>query len=165
MSFSQALGASMNKIVQVHGRARRSEFWWTMLLIYIVSVVLPPVGWLMNLLAIPLIIRRLHDTGRSGWWWGIGALMLLVFFISLIYDVVLAIAGGEGDGMYIALLVKFGLYIVVIMIYQVVLFVFCCMDGERRTNKYGASPKYVEVTDDAHANGSTAQNNASVQSD
>ncbi|MCD8310746.1 MAG: DUF805 domain-containing protein [Prevotellaceae bacterium] len=144
--------------MQVRGRARRSEFWWTMLLIYVISIVLPPVGWLLNLLAIPLTIRRLHDTGRSGWWWGIGALMLLAFFISFIYDLIMAIAGGESDELYLALFLKFGLYLFIIFIYQIVLFVFCCIDSERHTNKYGASPKYVEVADNTtDANGSAAQ--------
>ncbi len=50
------------------------------------------IGWAYSIVALLLFIpsiavtiRRLHDTGRSGWWWflsllcGIGAIILFVF--------------------------------------------------------------------------------------
>lgn len=64
------------------GRATRAECWWFMLghllvtLICIwLDVLLANLGWLdlsyslvSSVPLIALIVRRLHDTGRSGWW-------------------------------------------------------------------------------------------------
>jgi uncharacterized membrane protein YhaH (DUF805 family) len=53
------------------------------------------IGWIYVVVSLLLVIptiavtfRRLHDTGRSGWWWllsllcGIGAIILLIFCLS-----------------------------------------------------------------------------------
>lgn len=89
------------------GRARRAEYWWFILFNMIVAFILgfidgltgmfnPDVGLglltgiYMLAVIIPSIavaIRRLHDTGRSGWWFLIvlvpfvGGLVLLVFML------------------------------------------------------------------------------------
>jgi uncharacterized membrane protein YhaH (DUF805 family) len=65
-------------------RARRSEFWWYMLAYYIGAAILAVIdnalfgpgksvlGGLYGLaLLLPTLgvsVRRMHDTGRSGWW-------------------------------------------------------------------------------------------------
>jgi uncharacterized membrane protein YhaH (DUF805 family) len=89
------------------GRARRTEFWMFTLFSVIISIVL---GLLDNLLGLTFVsgttsgwlgliyslavllpslgvsVRRLHDTGRSGWWLLIGlvpivgAIVLIVFW-------------------------------------------------------------------------------------
>lgn len=147
LSFTQALNASINKIMQVRGRARRSEFWWTMLLVFIATIVVPPIGLIMFILAIPLVFRRLHDAGRSGWWWGVNIFLLLASITYSIYSPA-----------FMMLFMMIGMMIG--MFYQLVLLALCCIDSERHTNKYGPSPKYVEVADNvdnADANGSAAQ--------
>ena len=83
------------------GRAARTEFWMFALFNFIVSIVLGVVDNVLGLgtllaalyslaVLLPSIgvgIRRLHDTGRSGWWLLIslvpliGAIVLLVFTI------------------------------------------------------------------------------------
>ena len=56
--------------------------------IYVLAVFLPSLG---------VAIRRLHDTGRSGWWWlmnfvcCIGWIVLIVFYV---------LPGTEGDNKY-----------------------------------------------------------------
>ena len=80
------------------GRASRSEFWYFQLfnvLVYVVLAILDSVigtnGALVGLYALgtllpslAVIIRRLHDTGKSGWWIfielvpAIGAIWLIV---------------------------------------------------------------------------------------
>lgn len=153
LSFSEAINAAANKIFQFQGRSRRSEFWWTQLLVYIVSFFLTPiVGGLLDLLTIPLTFRRLHDTGRSGWWWGIGALLKLSFIILLAYDFITTIIGtcniqGHGYEFMIALLLKYLLFSIGIFIYQIILLVLCCLDSEPFENDYGASPKYIDDTE------------------
>ncbi|MFI8003934.1 DUF805 domain-containing protein [Streptomyces sp. NPDC086010] len=80
------------------GRARRKEYWMFFLFHIIVALVLIGLGVVIDsqipylIYAVALIIptlavtvRRLHDTGRSGWWFLIsfvplvGAIVLLVF--------------------------------------------------------------------------------------
>ena len=58
-------------------RARRADFWWWFLFIVVGEVVLSSVskdvanifGLVTFLPHVMFGIRRLHDTGRSGWWW------------------------------------------------------------------------------------------------
>ena len=98
----------LKKYAQFSGRSRRKEYWSYVLLyiaIYIVAGILDGVvglgtmiiglyGPLTLLAALALFVpslavgaRRLHDTGRSGWWLLIGlipligALVLIYFFI------------------------------------------------------------------------------------
>ena len=82
------------------GRARRAEFWWFVLANIIISIglsllmaiasaliVLYIVFWLAMLIpSLAVGVRRLHDTGKSGWFLLleliplIGGIILLVFF-------------------------------------------------------------------------------------
>ena len=82
----------LKKYTVFTGRARRQEFWMFALINFIISFVLSfigPLGYLYSLaVLIPCLAvgaRRLHDTGRSGWWQLlaliplIGAIVLIVF--------------------------------------------------------------------------------------
>jgi uncharacterized membrane protein YhaH (DUF805 family) len=102
MSFQEAVTTVLTKkYADFSGRARRSEYWWFYLAEIIVLVVLSVLGraidpliFLYYLAILALIVpglavgvRRLHDTGRSGWWILIGliplvgAIVLLVFLV------------------------------------------------------------------------------------
>lgn len=83
------------------GRARRQEYWMFYLFYIIFAIVIGVVEGIIGspgivgiiytlALLIPSIavgVRRLHDTGRSGWWMLllfiplVGALILLIFFV------------------------------------------------------------------------------------
>ncbi len=144
LSLSEAFSAFTSKIFKFDGRARRSEFWWIMLLVFGVTLVLPSVGWVFNLLTIPLTFRRLHDTGRSGWWWGAGAVLQAVVFVFLLRNLVFMMTAVEGLFMsMVNYMMDYLVVCVAIMIYQIVLLVFYCQDSEPCDNKYGLSPKYV----------------------
>lgn len=91
-----------NKYAQFSGRARRKEYWYFVLVSALINLSLFGLGaglkleilmWIYMLISLLLIIpnlavsiRRLHDTGRSGWHllWSflplIGTIILLVFF-------------------------------------------------------------------------------------
>ncbi|MEI9886822.1 MAG: DUF805 domain-containing protein [Rhizomicrobium sp.] len=75
------------KVVTQHyfdfnGRARRAEFWWFVLVYVIIVVILNVIGSILHLgqiltslfqlaTLLPYLgvaVRRMHDTGRSGWW-------------------------------------------------------------------------------------------------
>lgn len=91
----------LKKYAVFSGRARRREYWMFFLVNFIVGLVLAVIGRVLDLeilqylysLAVLLpglgvAVRRLHDTGRSGWWLLIalvpliGAIVLLVFLVS-----------------------------------------------------------------------------------
>lgn len=111
--------------------------------------------------AIPLTFRRLHDTGRSGWWWGVGAIIDLAFWIIFCVDLMLAISGSYAvsqiedyasdasaafslmGGVW-AIIMKYFVMALICFAYKVVLLVFLCQDSEQEENEYGASPKYYE---------------------
>lgn len=98
MDFATAVRSCLNKYATFAGRAQRSEFWWWVLFSIIANVVavaidaavigMPAVQILVALgLILPgisVVVRRLHDVGRSGWWYWIG-LVPVVGVIVLIY--------------------------------------------------------------------------------
>ena len=84
----------LKKYAVFDGRARRTEFWLFVLFNGIIGFILSFVSILEILYMLAVFIpslavgaRRLHDTGRSGWWMLIsfvpliGAIVLLVFFV------------------------------------------------------------------------------------
>jgi uncharacterized membrane protein YhaH (DUF805 family) len=98
MSFSEAVKDGFDHYAKFDGRASRPSYWWWVLFGIIVSVVCNIIdgavfdamilSWIASVgLLLPGLskgIRRLHDTGRSGWW-------LLIIFIPLIGFIVLLI--------------------------------------------------------------------------
>ena len=61
---------------QFTGRASRSEYWWFYLFTVLATAAADTLGGSVGNLAslafflpgLALVARRLHDTGRSGWW-------------------------------------------------------------------------------------------------
>lgn len=97
----------LKKYVEFNGRARRTEYWMFFLFNFIVSFVLGFIDGLLGTGVLGLIyalavllpslavaVRRLHDTGRSGWWVLIG-LIPLIGVIVLIYFFVLDSETGD----------------------------------------------------------------------
>lgn len=70
-SFGEAIEACFKKYATFTGRANRSEYWWWYLFTFLLSWV-PFIGFVACLATlVPSIavgVRRLHDTGRSGFW-------------------------------------------------------------------------------------------------
>lgn len=147
--FSEAINKATSKIFQFEGRSRHSEYWWTMMIIYLVSIILTPfAGLVLSILTIPLTFRRLHDTGRSGWWWGGCAILQGFVVVLFVYDIIMAYLNTDnmyGDEFIWAFLLKYSLLSLLIVVYKVVLIVFCCIDSEPYENNYGESPKYMIV--------------------
>lgn len=83
------------------GRARRSEYWMFVLFNVIVSIVLAGVdaaagtmflGTIYSLAvfipSLAVAVRRLHDTGKSGWWFLINFTIIgiIVFLVFMFQD-------------------------------------------------------------------------------
>lgn len=101
MNFGEAIASGFRNYVGFDGRAPRSEYWFWVLFVILVSIAtgiidailfgtggVSPTNALASLaLFLPGLavgIRRLHDIDRTGWWMllvitVIGALVLLVF--------------------------------------------------------------------------------------
>jgi uncharacterized membrane protein YhaH (DUF805 family) len=89
----------LQRYTQFVGRASRAEFWWFALASFIISAVLSilgratvvfsVLGFIYSLaVLVPSIavgIRRLHDTGRSGWWILIGLVPLVGFIVLIVF--------------------------------------------------------------------------------
>ena len=110
MGFGQAIVSCFAKFFTFAGRAPRSEYWYFYLFFmlcvlagavldgllgtatlddngayaYGPGLVLPVLGLVIPQISVS--VRRLHDLGRSGWWWWlglvpiVGGLVLLVWF-------------------------------------------------------------------------------------
>ena len=144
LSIGEALKAACNKIFQFNGRSRRSEFWWTALVVLIINAITQDtISWLMYLLMIPITFRRLHDTGRSGWWWGAGIIATYAICIILAIDLGISSLIHFPPAAVSAFLGKFILFAIAYIAYHIVMIVFLCQDSEPFENRYGESPKYV----------------------
>lgn len=103
MTFQESIRTCFSKYADFGGRASRSEYWWFMLFIFIassicsvISQVLGAVFALATLLpCLSAATRRLHDTGRTGWWQLIGLIPLIGFIVLIVF---LAQEGRGGDG-------------------------------------------------------------------
>ena len=137
MSFGQAISTCFRKYATFSGRARRSEFWWFFLFVYVVSAILYVIGGALGLqmgasnqefmisgTAVPFVssgigvlnliwglatllpgisvmVRRVHDSDKSGWLVLLGYVLILVCGIGGILLLILALLKSTpGDNKY-----------------------------------------------------------------
>ena len=99
-TFTSAVAICLQRYFQISGRAPRSEYWYFVLFTVLVSIATSmldiaafgrevTVFGLINLFfvipSITVLVRRLHDIDRSGWWWFIILIPLIGFVILLIW--------------------------------------------------------------------------------
>lgn len=94
VGFLDAIKLFFTNYVNFSGRSRRSEYWYATLFNIIVSTLLtsmlPDIAGLWSLAilipGIALCVRRLHDIGKSGWWYLlvciplVGQIIMIVWF-------------------------------------------------------------------------------------
>lgn len=116
MDFMTAVRTCLSKYADFTGRARRSEYWFFILAIFLASVVASILdailgtnfdsgsGLIGTILSLAVLVpqlaagaRRLHDTGRSGWW----QLLILIPIIGWIILIVwMATDSKPGENQY-----------------------------------------------------------------
>ena len=83
MDFLTAIKTVLSRYVEFDGRSRRSEYWWWALMMFVCGFI-PIVNFVVALggfiPSMAVCVRRLHDTGRSGWW----LLLVLVPLVNLV---------------------------------------------------------------------------------
>ena len=143
------------KYDQFGGRAGRREFWLFMLVHFVLSViaglvddlVLAPdsewyelgplfsIYWLVTIVPVlALGARRLHDTGRSGWFQIVFAFWIPTIWFA-VFAVVLDLAGVDVDtGIFVGMALVFFL---AALVGTVILFVFAVLPGDESENAYG----------------------------
>jgi len=120
MRFGQAVAACFRKYVTFSGRASRPEYWWFVLFVILCSIVSsildgvvfgfgtddePSSGVFHKIVSLgtflPLLAagwRRMHDTGRSGWYLLLPLLATVVIFAALMLGVAgFADSAGSGE--------------------------------------------------------------------
>lgn len=166
----EAVKTCFKKFFDFKGRARRSEYWWFFLFVIILSSVfgffggfLPIFTYIGMVCSLTLMIpqlsaltRRLHDTGRSGWWvlfYGLAILLVYGAMIAVFYPVADQLLL-EGDNMMLLKVVSdaymdspraagimvLGSFLSVIL--WIITLIFSVLDSKWGENKYGPSPKY-----------------------
>jgi uncharacterized membrane protein YhaH (DUF805 family) len=101
MTFQESIKVCFAKYADFTGRATRSEFWWFILFIVIASLATSMISSILSGLfslgtlhpSVAAATRRLHDTGRSGWW----QLVVLVPIIGLVVILVFLSQEGKSD--------------------------------------------------------------------
>ena len=93
MTFQESIQVCFKKYADFHGRASRPEFWWFTLFVFLASAAISIVsGVLSGLFSLAVLLpsiaaatRRLHDTGRSGWWQLIGLIPLIGWIVLVVF--------------------------------------------------------------------------------
>ena len=123
MGFVDATKNYFIRWVDFQGRSSRSEYWWALLSVLLISIAIIPffggvfggivglsdleIDNVISIVMLPwqifsfvaslsLVIRRLHDTERSGWWY------LIVFTIIGMIPLLIWICtkGTDGDNIF-----------------------------------------------------------------
>jgi uncharacterized membrane protein YhaH (DUF805 family) len=109
MGFGEAVKSFWSHYSKFKGRSRRSEYWWIQLFLVLTNLAVAAIdlvlmngdvdrfianggGGIVGLIwilvtivpALAVLVRRLHDTGKSGWW-------VLIGFVPLVGGIVLLV--------------------------------------------------------------------------
>jgi len=104
----------LRKYVEFSGRAKRREYWTFVLISLVISLILSfidrmlglsteqGVGLLSGIYSLAVLlpslavtVRRLHDTGRSGWWILIGLVPIIGWVVLLVFMLLDSTADNE----------------------------------------------------------------------
>lgn len=163
MSFTEAIKSVFSQYATFSGRARRSEYWYFVLFTFLAGIVLSfipfvntiwPLFILLPTLAVS--VRRLHDTGKSGWYLLLLILPTLIYLGYIIYFLVAIVFPEVGTNLndidpstivdlimdHKSSLVILGGIELVNFVVLIIWIVWMCQDSEPNENKWGPCPKY-----------------------
>ena len=180
MSFGEAIKSVFSKYAVFSGRARRSEYWYFVLLCFLVSLglgcipflsALSFVWWLAVLIpSIAVSVRRFHDIGKSGWnylFFLIPELLLegyLFYFIFLVikemkdagfkfYDIIDNIeAIADRIMLHSSELSTLGILAIIDLAATILWLVWFTRDSQPGENKWGPNPKEVPSNNNSGMN-------------
>jgi uncharacterized membrane protein YhaH (DUF805 family) len=123
MSFAEAVKSFWSRYTMFKGRSRRSEYWFIQLFLIITNLAAAAIdlalmggdvdrfianggGGILGLIwilvtilpALAVLVRRLHDTDRSGWWALIGLIPLVGGVVLFVFSVLDSTAGENQYG-------------------------------------------------------------------
>ena len=112
MDFQKALRSFWKRYRDFRGRSRRSEYWFIQLFLVVTNIAVAIIDlalmswdvdrfianggggivglvWILVTIvpALAVLVRRLHDTGKSGWWALVGFLPLVGAVVLLVFTV------------------------------------------------------------------------------
>jgi len=143
-SFVEAAVLPFRRYARFAGRSSRMEFWsYTIAasaLQIAVAVAATPISWPLCLVlflpSLAVLVRRLHDVDRSGWW----ALPLPVLSFALLFMYALtSVMLGDETGKQI--LIAAGLSFLAILVLGTTLLVWTCRRGTLAQNRFGLPPQ------------------------
>ncbi len=93
MNFQEAVKSVFSKYATFKGRSMRSEYWYFILFTFICNIVLnlihPTIstffGYAIFIPGLAVLVRRLHDVGKSGWYSLVLYGPMILFFGYFIY--------------------------------------------------------------------------------
>lgn len=105
------------------------------------------IGIILKFLIFGVTVRRLHDTGKSGWWVGAS---WIVSAISSIYvmtntDIVIGTDMNMEDIIRFASTTESKGLTAINTILNFIVIIFCLLDSTPGANRYGESTKYKEM--------------------
>lgn len=161
--------------INFSGRATRREYWGFILINFLLYILAAACGALTTpllcniysiLVALPsiaVLFRRLHDVGRSGWWYLWSLLSCIPYLIvsgHLIWNIILISKSADETTMLeeqystqlseklTPLLVDnlpwLILSVLPVLIISTIIFIFTLKDSQKGTNAYGPSYKYPD---------------------
>jgi uncharacterized membrane protein YhaH (DUF805 family) len=112
MNFTAAIRSFWSRFADFKGRSRRSEYWYVQLFLVVTNMAVAGIdlalmdgdvdrfianggGGIVGLIwifativpALAVLIRRLHDTGKTGWWALVGFIPLVGAIVLLVFTV------------------------------------------------------------------------------
>ena len=122
MGFGEAVKSFWSNYATFRGRSRRSEYWWIQLFLVLTNLAVAAVDlalmngdidrfianggggivglvWILVTIvpALAVLVRRLHDTGKSGWWVLIGFVPFVGTIVLFVFSV---LDSDTGDNKY-----------------------------------------------------------------
>lgn len=111
VGFGEAISEGFKNVLTFSGRASRSAFWWFFLGVIIIDLIAAIlgravhhapmtealVGLIMFLASLSVAVRRLHDSGKSGFWLFIGLVPVVGGITLLVFD---CLPGTPGPNQY-----------------------------------------------------------------